>query len=63
LKHYKYNYKFQFVGLNKMNFTSDALFYNGKRYQIPSNVVEDIREVLDSVKIDEANNASIEKGK
>lgn len=46
-----------------MNFTSDALFYNGRRYQIPSNVVEDIREVLDSVKIDEANNASIEKGK
>lgn len=46
-----------------MNFTSHALFYNGRRYQIPSNVVEDIREVLDSVKIDEANNASIEKGK
>lgn len=40
-----------------MNFTSDALFYNGRRYQ------EDIREVLDSVKIDETNNASIEKGK
>lgn len=46
-----------------MNFTSDALFYKGRRYQIPSNVIEDIRKILDSVKIDEINNASIEKGK
>lgn len=46
-----------------MKFTSDALFYNGRRYQIPSNVVEDIRKILDSVKIDETNNTCIEKGK